>query len=349
MPRPCPRRWRGRPPGRRGGGRWGRAWRRRGSRRAPLSRRGRRSPPGRWRPGPRAGRGRWRWSCRGATGAWTRGNPRARRGSRGAARGPFGRKREVEEGVRVSGGGWRRRAGRRRGGGADEGISGRCARRRGMARTVYMVTPMRCARPSRGRNHPPLSDSAAARVARRARRLVALGNARRGDARGATRNCRVGVVGTDEDAARSGARAALADATDIVDVRERRRHPGHRSRDVRTAVDHRRAPRSAAMWLSTSARYRIPTGKAHESSDELESAEDDDDPSRISVAGDEVRILGRRSAGLAILRAPSARAGSTVRSPCRDRPPRRSSLRRTGTRCTSAASTARRSTRTPRR
>ena len=107
---------------------------------------------------------------------------------------------------------------------------------------MYMVTPMRCARPSRGRNHPPLSDSAAARVARRARRLVALGNARRGDARGAARNCRVGVVGTDEDAARSGARAALADAADIVDARERRRHPGHRSRDVRTAVDHRRAP-----------------------------------------------------------------------------------------------------------
>ena len=54
------------------------------------------------------------------------------------------------------------------------------------------------------------------------------------------------------------------------------------------------------MWLSTSARYRIPTGKRlDESSDELESAEDDDDPSRISVAGDEVRILGRRSASLA--------------------------------------------------
>ena len=104
-------------------------------------------------------------------------------------------------------------------------------------------------------------------------------------------------MGTDDCRAERG-RAALSDAADIVDARERRRTPvTDRATSEPPWITVAR-PRSAAMWLSTSARYRIPTGKkAHESSDELESAEDDDDPSRISVAGDG-RVLGRRSAGL---------------------------------------------------
>ena len=155
----------------------------------------------------------------------------------------------------------------------------------------------------------------------RARRLVALGNARRGDARGATRNCRVGVVGTDEDrrAERRPARRSPTPPTSWTCANDDDTPVTDRATSEPPWITVAR-PRSAAMWLSTSARYRIPTRKAHESSDELESAEDDDDPSRISVAGDDrensrPKVGGSRHSSRAFARAGSTRARHVATDP----------------------------------
>ena len=195
----------------------------------------------------------------------------------------------------------RRRAGRRRGGGAD-GEYPAVRATSGMARTVHMVTS-RAARDLRGDETIHPCRIRRRRASRGARDASSRSETRGGDARGATRNCRVGVVGTD-DAARSGPRT-LADATDIVDVRERRRHPGHRSRDVEPPWITVAPEERGDVAVDVSA---IPDtdGKAHESSDELESAEDDDDPSRISVAGDEVKFSASRRVSPFFARLPRA-------------------------------------------